>query len=518
MSKALTTKTVVWDELRALPGHRLLIGFIIVAVCLRLIFWLYTGRTWEDAIISLTPARNLWDGFGLTHHASEPRVHSFTSGLGEIVLIIGEAVRAGLTTMRVVSIFAAAFALYYAFRVGVILSFHWSAQLLVLAYLAADHLQIFFGMGGMETQLATALVLANVYYYLNSNWTKLGIVGGLAVICRPELGLWGLILGAAIVLWHRQAFVKVAVPAILIAGVWFGFAALYYGSPIPHTITVKSGATMINNDIGQIATYLSSFWSHIAPFLQFWQVGEAPVPEILLQAVVALLLLLGSAGAVHAARFQPRMLAVLALLLAFLLYRAWGNVNPYFMWYMPPFVALLFLFAAAGISWLAQKYTSAAIGIACVLALAYSAPVFLAMPLDRAQQQVIEDNVRTRVGARLNELMSADDAVVLEPAGYVGWEIRPKTMYDFPGLTSPRAFEAWKKHHHMTGLIIELNPRFVVQRPPERLEFEEREPELAARYEAVETFRAEPGFHLSNAGLLYWPIDTEFTIYRRRDE
>src|SRR6185295_11098804 len=80
--------------------------FIGVAVATRVAFWAYTGRIWEDAIISLSPARNVWEGVGLTHHASEPRVHSFTSALGELVLIFGEAFGPGygLTAMRIATL------------------------------------------------------------------------------------------------------------------------------------------------------------------------------------------------------------------------------------------------------------------------------------------------------------------------------------------------------------------------------------------------------------------------------
>jgi hypothetical protein len=51
----------------------------------RLTFWFYTGRVWEDALITRTAARNVWEGVGLTHHASEPHVHGVTSPLGSKV-------------------------------------------------------------------------------------------------------------------------------------------------------------------------------------------------------------------------------------------------------------------------------------------------------------------------------------------------------------------------------------------------------------------------------------------------
>ena len=110
----------------------ILLSLIIVAVTARVIFWLYTGRIWEDALISLTPARNVWDCIGLTHHVSELRVHSFTSALGKLILIAGEAFHQGLLAMRLASIVASIAALYFAYRLGVLLSYHWFAHVLGL--------------------------------------------------------------------------------------------------------------------------------------------------------------------------------------------------------------------------------------------------------------------------------------------------------------------------------------------------------------------------------------------------
>src|ERR1700751_2055518 len=79
------------DRVFSQPHAHLFVALLLAALTVRLVFWLYTGRIWEDTLISLTPARNAWEGFGLTHHASEPRVHSFPSSLGEVIMLIGEA-------------------------------------------------------------------------------------------------------------------------------------------------------------------------------------------------------------------------------------------------------------------------------------------------------------------------------------------------------------------------------------------------------------------------------------------
>jgi hypothetical protein len=185
------------------------------------------------------------------------------------------------------------------------------------------------------------------------------------------------------------------------------------------------------------------------------------------------------------------------------------------MWYLPPFLALVFLLAGVGLNWLAKLSVPAAATIGVAIAIPYAVQAPFTMPLDRRQQVNIEVAVRTKVGQRLNALMSPNDTVVLEPPGFIGLEILPRRTYDFPGLTSYHAFEAWKNYHHMTGLIIDLKPEFVVQRPAERAEFEGRQPELAQHYVPIETIEAPPGLKLENLGLVYYVLDNKYTIYRR---
>ena len=169
---------------RLRPRDGLLLAFLALAVCCRVLYWAYTDRVWEDALISLTPARNFWDGLGFTHHPSEPRVHSFTSALGEFVLLIGEGVGQGVNLMRLLSLLAAAAAIRSAARIGEILDLPWYSRVLFLTYLATDHLQVMFGMAGMETQIATALFLSSAWALLTERWTHLGLFLGLALLAR----------------------------------------------------------------------------------------------------------------------------------------------------------------------------------------------------------------------------------------------------------------------------------------------------------------------------------------------
>lgn len=145
--------------------NKILVTFIVLAVLTRLVFWQYTGRVWEDFLITLPTAMNFWGGNGLTHHLSESRVQSFTSPIGLLIPLIGEAFNQGLNFLRASTLVASAFTIYFAFQICLILRMTWYAQVMLLSYLSFDQLQVMFGMSGMETQFATLFFLYGTLLY-----------------------------------------------------------------------------------------------------------------------------------------------------------------------------------------------------------------------------------------------------------------------------------------------------------------------------------------------------------------
>lgn len=510
-----------FGELTSLPHHRLLIIFSVVAVATRLIFMLYTGRIWEDALIALTSARNVWEGFGLTHHASEPRVQSFSSVLGEMIMIVGEAIQHGLLAVQLASLAASVVSIYFAFRLGALLAFNRIAHILVLSYLAMDHLQIFFGMGGMETQVATAVLLANAYFYLSRQWLKLGFALGLAILARPEFMLWAAIIAVAIPIWHREAILKTLLPAAIIALSWAAFAVTYFGSYTPQTIIAKSIVYERRPfaPLTVILQFCLDWWKHIAPFRQYAAVNATPVPDLLLKLVVLLLVAFALLGAFRASLANRRILAIVVLVAGFIGYRTLTANGPYSMWYLPPFMALFLLLAGAGVTYASLWAKIPTTILASAIALAYATPLVFALPLDKTIQEEIELGVRTKVGAELNRLMQPGDTVVLEPLGYIGWEIRNKTIYDYPGLASPIALKALiaRRGQGLGGMMATLTPTFAVLRPDALYDIGIYLPETAQLYKTVSHVTLEKSIKLTHWGLSYTLIDNDFIILQQKE-
>ena len=513
--KALSSKLV--------SEHPLAVGFVALAVIVRIVFWIYTDRTWEDALITLTPARNAWLGYGLTHHLSEPRVHSFTSPISVLVPLLGEAFGLGLTLLKLTALAASAITIVCAYAIGKRLAFPWPAQVLLLGYLATDQLQIFFGMAGMETQIATTLSLAIVYCLLAERWLALGLLTGLGLLTRPEFALWAPVAVAAVAIKSPHKLVASAGAFVAVTVPWAIFAYLYYGSVVPNTIVAKSRSGRFGPFTAPFSTieaYFIDSWKSIAPFKEWFFVSQAPLPTWLIAAAVAIVLSLALIGIFAALRARDwKLLAVASVLIGFIVYRSATVLSTYFMWYLPPFAALLFLLAAYGLSRISDVQRGLAAALGCGVAALYAWHIPFSFPIEKTVQAGIECDVRYRTGLRLNALMSQNDTVALEPLGYIGFAAYNKTIYDYPGLGSPITVKALsgKDNESLYEIIRALNPSYLVLRPIEVKRFHEKTPEAAARYVLVDSVTARPDLRLERWGYdssRNLAADGTFLIYR----
>src|SRR5271166_5697456 len=128
----------------------------IAAVVIRLFFWFYTRRSWEDALITVQHAENAVRGLGLNHDPIGPPVHGFTSALSVLVPLLGEVIHPGfgLPLLKLVSAICGGISVWLGMRICQRLELSFPLTLLAGGYLAVEHQQILFGMAGMETQIA----------------------------------------------------------------------------------------------------------------------------------------------------------------------------------------------------------------------------------------------------------------------------------------------------------------------------------------------------------------------------
>jgi len=450
-------------------------GFIAAAVAARLVFWTTTNRMFEDGLTTITHARNVPLGLGLVHHAGEGNVHGFTSAIGVLIPLAGELVHqgSGMLAMRVASLIAVCIALVYARLICRDLRLGAFPTAFVLAYLAFDQNMIFYGMSGMETQVAVTVILGGVYHV------------------------------------RRQDLVKAAV------------------SPIPAILSNGSPLPWLEWLFGQVTGHIELLLYHFEPFHEVWSTAAAPLPGpvlIVIAVVVADLFAIGLVASRQVAGWWP----ALAFVGFFFAYRVYfiPTIN-YYDWYLPPFLALVMIVVAAGLQriyvWrpMITKFLSVALAFAFAMHVPFSFGV-------ESKVQAVENEVRTNVAEYLKATVPPGESVTSESAGYIGFYGGVK-LFDYPGLTSKTSVRALQAlppdQRDLPHLVAALRPDWLVLRPWELNSLREQFPEIAAEYQVVRVFQmsgvsdaqldADGANTISFGGLSETDVDEKFIVLRK---
>lgn len=478
--------------------HRLVLASALVLVgaafAARLIFWIYTGRVWEDALITCLHSENLVRGLGMTHYLGEgePPLHGFTSPLSVLVPLVGDLFKVGfgVSFIKIVSLFAGSFAVIYAMAIAIHPKTKLPAPLavMVMAYLALEHHQILWGMAGMETQITTLVLLASLYYTIAEKPLALGISLGFCMLARPDFAFWTVIAGMYCLFSQPRKLPLIVGAALAVYLPWIVFTTLYYGSPVPNTIIAKGLGYPLWTTWPQFdrtprfvfekiwnsvaGTYNHSIFQALGPSFAGNSTGYKQVVND--HGIIAnLMLVLASAGS--AAALWRRQWAYLPASLFTLVYAVYYIffVALVFGWYVSPFLAVVIFLSARGVQALGALlrrplavvifFTAFAVGH--VGSIAGVLPVTFAKEKDI--QERVENQVRMQVGLCLEKMMKEDEVVGTEPAGYLAY-YSGRIVYDWPGLCSRRVVEYSKTHPREKRSLLDMlefyQPDFIVLR------------------------------------------------------
>jgi hypothetical protein len=520
----------------------MLLAFVAAAIGARIAFWAISNRMFEDGLTTITHARNVPLGAGLVHHTGEGHVHGFTSALGVLIPLAGELIHegSGMLAMRLASLGAVCVALVYARLICRDLRLGAFPTAFVLAYLAFDQNMIFYGMSGMETQVAVAVILAGVYHVRRHALVASGVCLALAVLARPEFVLWVAPALAYLAIHNLRRAAASAGIAFAIVAPWLVFTTAYYSSPIPNTIVAKSTVSPIPPIlsagsplpwfewlVAQVGGHIELLLYHLQPFREVWSTAAAPLPGpvlILIAVVVADLLALGLLASRGIRDWWP-VTAFLGLFFAYRIYFI-PTIN-YYDWYLPPFLALVMIVVALGL----ERSASLTPASPKVLAVALAAVFAVHMPFSfvvESKVQSIEGQVRTNVGEYLKKTVGPGQSVVSESAGYIGFYGDVK-LYDYPGLTSKTSVHALQglppESRDLGDLVSVLQPDWLVLRPWELESLRNKFPGVADKYEIDRVFevRGVPEDQLNQdgantvsfAGLAETDVDEKFIVLKR---
>jgi hypothetical protein len=540
---------------------RLLMFFMAGALLARIAFWLITNRVYEDGLTTVTHARNAALGLGLVHHLGEGPIHGFTSALSVSIPLVGELVRqgSGIFTMRIASLAFVCVTLVYARLICRDLGLGTFPTAFVLAYLAFDQNMIFYGMAGMETQVAVAILLAGVYHVRRQDLVASGVWLGLAPLVRPDFVLWVAPALVYLAIVNRRRAAAAAGIAMAVVAPWVVFTTAYYGSPIPNTIIAKStinstppilahGSVVpwIEWLTNQVYGHIVLLVRYLEPFRGVWATTATPLPRVVLVAIAFAVLFFLALGLFESRRRRD-LWPVIAFLGLFFAYRVYFLPTiPYFDWYMPPFLGALMIIVAVGMQRLSTilplvQKTMAAPGMqrlsttlplipkamAVVLSVAFAMHMPFSFPVER-NVQLIENQVRTNVGLYLRANVQSGQSVTSESAGYVGYFSGVK-LYDYPGLTSKTSVRALKNlppdRRALVDLVSVLQPDWLVLRPWELVSLQQNYPAVAADYRVEKVFEmpgvpestldARNASSVSFGGLVETDIDLKFIVLKR---
>lgn len=488
-----------------------------------------TGHIWEDFFITYRHTENLVAGHGLVYEPGT-RVHGFTSPLN--VLVPGIFLALAPDADHVMPLWG-----YTLVSLAVMLAgigrFVWpdlgensvggrvrAAGLVGLLLLQTK--TVFFTLNGQEAGFWVGfllLALAAIREGPSRHWRLLGLAFGGLMWTRPDSPIHIAALGFALLVFAKGdrredlvALLKAALVCTVLYLPWFAWAWVYYGTPVPHTITAKVGS------YGELGwwSWLQNLPSALARAFEPIYAEAGGWPAWL--HVIAL-----GAGVVCATAWLfpplPRIarIASLVYLLAAMYLAIVGASGIIFPWYLVP----LGTTAAVGLSAVGAEPGRRALkslgAIPLVAALAYG--LLFSIPQMRVHQWIIEEQTRMPVGYWLRQNVSAQETVFLEPIGYIGY-FSQRRILDWPGLVSPKVVESRERVGTEAWTVIQdLKPDWLVLRPHALADFTQNRG-LPNHFQAVAQVDSLPALqpYVDWPGYDFLSADARFTILRRIDK
>ncbi len=297
-------------------------------------------RIVDDAYITFRYARNILAGNGFVYNPGE-RVLGTTTPLYTL-LLVAASLLTGSRNMVSLAVAvnglagaASVLALYHlgsrfagSRAVGAAAGLLWSLA----------PFSVTFAIGGMETDLTIALLLGTFLAHLNDRPGWMGAGAALAFLARPDTLIATAPLFLARWAGRRRLPVREAGTALACLTPWLLWAALYFGSPLPASLSAKSAAYRIGPTDGLIRL----LQHYATPFSEHYLLP--PVGVLLLFGLYVGLSVLGGRRA-FCREPQTWPISLYPLLYA----AVFALANPLiFRWYLSPPLPLYFLLILSG--------------------------------------------------------------------------------------------------------------------------------------------------------------------------
>ncbi len=441
----------------------------------------------DDAYITFRYAANLAGGLGLVYNAGE-RVLGSTTPLFALAL----ALAARLTPATIpwvalgVSAMADAIACFLLYRLGRRLHLARPLAGVTALFWALHPFSVRYAIGGMETSLATCLLLGCFALYLERRDAWAAVLAGLAILTRPDAALAGALLLAALLIERRRIPWR---QLWIIAGIvapWALWATWFYGSPLPHSVLAKSQMIYrvgAQDSARQILFELGGLWLN-GP-LGWGAQGISMIPPIPWQRPLLALAVVNVAiwewGAAVAGRLSRRWWAFSAFPALFAgIYALMGTRSTLVAeWHLVPVFPFWWLGLTAGLQdglrrLLGPRASAyAAWGLVTVLVAAQLAGFNLGREPERAafvprNAWLEREDLYREIAAFLRPRLAGGDVVAATEIGALGYACDCRIL-DTVGLVSPEAMPYYPLAPEYYVSIYAVPPGLMEARAPRYL-------------------------------------------------
>ncbi|MBN1212054.1 MAG: hypothetical protein JXA92_05700 [candidate division Zixibacteria bacterium] len=447
------------------------LGIIFLsAVIARLAFNYLTGFMADDAFITFRYAENIAAGNGFVYNIGEKVLGTSTPFFTFILSVFAVLSISVPTAALFVSLIASGLTAVVLFRFAQLLRFSHFIALPAVCY-ALWPRSIPTDACGMETAFFTLLIISA--FYFQHKQLRLYAVGmaTLAAVTRPEgLGLLILLTAYNFFSDRQRRWSYIIIPAIILVP-WLALSTLYFGTPIPNSITAKLALYSRFGD--------TSFWDKLAYLMGWHKYYGYP---LLLAA------LFGSRWLIKKQNFgRLEVIWMVGTVLFYLFSR-----TRVFFWYIVPVFPVYFIFIMAAVPYFFDKinYPAHKQKTAAVLLTLLMAAVLLAgnyQPVIRHREsRDFYTNIHQQIGYYLYSHTNKNDLVAAEDIGYMGYYSKRRIL-DRDGLVSPEAIP-YNREGRYRDLIIDRKPDWLVCAIGSPMSAFVEDSVFTARYQTERTF------------------------------
>ena len=433
--------------------------FLITFSLLLNLGWMYyTNYTEEDAFITFRISQQIASGNGFVFNVGEPIYGSTTPLLTLFLALWIKFISTDVVfAARLINIISTAAMLFFSWQAVKVLRRSIFEQIGVLLALLTSSKLIYMNTQGMEIPLALALLAASWYFWIKDRPNLVGLMCGLLLWTRIDLAFWVLILIVLASFSRLQDAVRIAFISAMTYLPWVVFAFLYFGSPIPFTVTAKWVAYNLFNEspfLGQLSVILQ----YLSPFradgnLSLWGT-----------AITFILAVWG----ILANRTMPKKgLVLLAIFIGFETARLTLTRTTYFSRYFVPILWVAMILAGVGLGALWERIKTTRLDrrlflffvfILFMLQL-YTGLDFAKRVKDR--QIYRQEQSLKAMGLWLKNNAEPNSVVMLEPLGYVGY-YSEQIMLDEVGLVTPAVVELKRQRIQAENYALIFKPDYVI--------------------------------------------------------